>query len=51
MLFLKREKKKPPTIGEITGKLLESKQEERKIATERKTLTLHYKKWEHLNLH
>ena len=43
-----RGKGKPPTPEEIGERLLLSKEEERKIAIERKTLTQHYKKWEHL---
>ena len=50
LIFISREKKKPPSIEEIKEKILKSKQEERKSATERNTLTFHYKKWEHLKV-
>ena len=50
LIFISREKKKPPSIEEIREKIFKSKQEERKSATERNTLTFHYKKWEHLKV-
>ena len=50
LIYQGRGKGKPPTPEEIGERLLLSKEEERKIAIERKTLTQHYKKWEHLKV-
>lgn len=48
MIFHYRGKSKPPTAIDIQDKLLESRKEERKLAVERNTLTIHLKKWEAL---
>ena len=42
--FFSREENKPPKIKVIKEKFLKCREEEKKIATERKTLFLHYKK-------
>ena len=48
MIFSSRGKGEPPTAREIKDKLLESRIEERKLAVERDTLAVHYRKWEAL---
>ena len=50
MIYQGRGNGKLPTPEEIGERLLLSKDEEKKIAIERKTLTQHYKKWEHLKV-
>lgn len=41
-----REKNRVPSVVEIKETMLESKEEERKIASERGTLSLHFRKWD-----
>ena len=48
MIFQFRGKRKPPTANEIKAKLLDSRNEERKLAVERDTLVIHLNKWEAL---
>lgn len=48
--YVSRNEKKPLSRNQIKEKLLKSKQDERKIATERNTLTIHYRKWETFEL-
>ena len=46
MIFWHRAKGEPPTAREIKDKLLESRNEERKLAVERDTVAIHFRKWE-----
>ena len=46
MIFHHRAKGEPPAANEIKDRLLESRNEERRLAVERDTLTIHLKKWE-----
>ena len=50
LIYHGRGENKLPTVDEIHAKLIKSKDEEKKIAIERKTLTRHYKKWEYLKV-
>ena len=50
LIFLNREKGKPPSIVEIEEKLFKNQQEEKRVSIERNRLTVHYKKWEHLKV-
>ena len=47
MTFHGREKGVPPNVNEIKDKLLENRKEEKKLAMERGTLSIHLRKWEH----
>lgn len=49
MIFVfSKEKSRPPLIREIRERMLESREEERKLAMKRGTLALHSRKWNHL---
>ena len=50
MIFEGRKTSKPPSPQEIKRRLLENKKEERKLAEERGTLTIHFQKWDNLFL-
>ena len=51
MIFVySRTKIRPPTPQEVKKRILENRQEERKLAKERGTLTYHFRKWENFIL-
>ena len=45
LIFKSREHKKPPSYNEIKNNIVEDRLEERKLASMRGTLTIHFSKW------